>query len=56
MLSQVSDFGFSEQITARGPMVGEMGGTVTHVAPEVVLHKQVGESLVQMLLGYHVAV
>ncbi|MEW5320216.1 MAG: hypothetical protein WDW38_011305, partial [Sanguina aurantia] len=40
-VAKVSDFGFSEQITARGPMVGEMGGTVTHVAPEVVLHKQI---------------
>ncbi len=30
---KVSDFGLSELLTSDGPLMGELGGTVTHIAP-----------------------
>ncbi|GLI68191.1 hypothetical protein VaNZ11_012534 [Volvox africanus] len=38
---KVSDFGLSELLTSDGPLMGELGGTVTHIAPEIVTHKRV---------------
>ncbi len=38
---QVSDFGMSEFFTQDGPLIGELGGTVTHIAPEIVTQKLV---------------
>lgn len=40
-LAQLADFGLSELRSADGQVVGDLGGTVTHVAPESVLHRQV---------------
>lgn len=33
--------GLSEMFTLDGPIMGELGGTVTHIAPEIVTHKRV---------------
>ena len=40
-VTKVSDFGLSELFTAEGPLMGELGGTVTHLAPEIVTCKRV---------------
>ncbi|GAX73009.1 hypothetical protein CEUSTIGMA_g461.t1 [Chlamydomonas eustigma] len=40
-VAKVSDFGMSEMFTTGGTLLGEIGGTVTHIAPEIVTHKQV---------------
>ncbi|KAG2439441.1 hypothetical protein HXX76_004797 [Chlamydomonas incerta] len=39
--AKLADFGLSELRSADGQVVGDLGGTVTHVAPESVLHRQV---------------
>ena len=39
--AKISDFGMSDLFTSDGPLMGELGGTVTHIAPEVVTHKMV---------------
>lgn len=39
--AKVSDFGLSDLFTPDGPFMGELGGTVTHIAPEIVTHKRV---------------
>lgn len=41
--AKVSDFGLSELFTAEGPLMGELGGTVTHIAPEIVTTKEVSK-------------
>jgi len=40
-VAKVSDFGLSELFTSEGPLMGELGGTVTHIAPEIVMHRRV---------------
>jgi hypothetical protein len=40
-VAKVSDFGMSEMFISGGPLLGEIGGTVTHIAPEMVTSKQV---------------
>lgn len=39
--AKLADFGLSELRTSDGHVVGDLGGTVTHVAPESVLYRQV---------------
>jgi hypothetical protein len=39
--AKVSDFGMSELLSSGGPVMGELGGTVTHIAPEIVTQKLV---------------
>lgn len=38
---KVTDFGLCDLFTAEGPLIGEMGGTLTHVAPEVATQQKV---------------
>jgi hypothetical protein len=40
-LAKISDLGMMEMFTREGPMMGGLGGTVTHVAPEAALNHQV---------------
>ncbi|EFJ53200.1 hypothetical protein VOLCADRAFT_86237 [Volvox carteri f. nagariensis] len=39
--AKLADFGLSELRSADGLVVGDLGGTVTHVAPESVMYRQV---------------
>ncbi|KAG1665619.1 hypothetical protein FOA52_011450 [Chlamydomonas sp. UWO 241] len=41
LCAKVSDFGLVELCTINGPLIGDIGGTVTHTAPEVISKKQV---------------
>lgn len=43
-VAKVSDFGLSELFTSEGPLMGELGGTVTHIAPEIVMYKEVSRA------------
>lgn len=40
-MAKVSDFGLSDLYTSEGPLIGEMGGTLTHLAPEIVTQRKV---------------
>ncbi|GIL67254.1 hypothetical protein Vafri_20688 [Volvox africanus] len=42
--AKLADFGLSELRSPDGQVVGDLGGTVTHVAPESVLHRQVSSA------------
>ncbi|GAX73010.1 hypothetical protein CEUSTIGMA_g462.t1 [Chlamydomonas eustigma] len=41
IIAKVSDFGMSELLSSGGPVMGDLGGTVTHIAPEIVTQKMV---------------
>ncbi|KAG2502013.1 hypothetical protein HYH03_000509 [Edaphochlamys debaryana] len=49
--AKLADFGLSELRSADGQVVGDLGGTVTHVAPESVLHRQVSSLSDQYAFG-----